>query len=91
MHSGFSFGAATVLDAFFGADLPVKVTEAPGMTLSYDSFMAAARDAALSRLWAGEHTPLDDLAGRHLGAQVASFVLSNFDPLRAAQVRQARG
>ena len=51
----------------------------------------AAKDAALSRVWAGEHTPLDDLAGRHLGAQVASFVLTNFDPLRAAQVRQARG
>jgi membrane-associated phospholipid phosphatase len=48
-------------------------------------------DAALSRLWAGEHTPLDDLAGRHLGAQIASFVLTNFDPFRAAQVRQARG
>ena len=90
-HSGYSFGAATVLDAFFGADLPVKVSEAPGMTLSYNNFMAAAKDAALSRVWAGEHTPLDDLAGRHLGAQVASFVLANFDPLRAAQARQARG
>ena len=80
-----------VLDAFFGADLPVKVSEAPGMTLSYGNFMAAATDAALSRVWAGEHTPLDDLAGRHLGAQVASFVLTNFDPFRAAQVRQVKG
>jgi hypothetical protein len=63
----------------------------PGASLSFPNFFSAARDAALSRIWAGQHTPLDDLAGRHLGSQVATFVLGNFDPLRAAQVRQARG
>jgi membrane-associated phospholipid phosphatase len=90
-HSGFSFAAATILDAFFGADLPVTVSEAPGMTLKFHNFMAAANDAALSRIWAGQHTPLDDVAGRHLGAQVASFVLGTFHPLRSAQARQAKG
>jgi membrane-associated phospholipid phosphatase len=90
-HSGFSFAAATVLDASFGANLPVTITEAPGLTDTYPSFSAAARDAALSRIWGGQHTPLDDLAGRHLGTQIASFVLANFDPLRAAAAHQARG
>jgi membrane-associated phospholipid phosphatase len=90
-HSGFSFAAATILNASFGANLPVTITEAPGTTDTYPNFTAAARDAALSRIWAGQHTPLDDLAGRHLGTKAGSFVLGNFDPLHAVQAHLARG
>jgi hypothetical protein len=44
-HSGFSFAAATVLSAFFGADLPVTVHSdgEPGAAFSYRDFFAAAR------------------------------------------------
>jgi hypothetical protein len=91
-HAGFSFGAATVLSAFFGADLPVTVHSdgEPGASLSFTDFQSAANDAALSRIWAGNHTPIDNQAGQRLGTQVSTYILSHFDPFRAALDRQPR-
>jgi membrane-associated phospholipid phosphatase len=82
-HSGFSFAAATVLTAFFGGDQPVTVRSdaLPGQDRHFRDFFAAAAQAALSRIWAGQHTPLDDQAGRHLGAGIAAFTLRHFAPL----------
>lgn len=76
-HSGFSVAAATVLSAFFGEDQPVTVHSdaLPGQSRAFGGFFAAAAEAALSRIYAGQHTPLDDQAGRILGARVAAFVL----------------
>jgi membrane-associated phospholipid phosphatase len=85
-HSAFSFAAATILTAFFGGDQPVTIREdaLPGQTRSFPDFSSAATEAALSRIWAGQHTPLDDQAGRALGASIAWSVLRHFDPFLAA-------
>ncbi len=78
-HSGFSFAAATVLSAFFGGHQPVTVHSGalPGQARAFGGFFAAATEAALSRTYAGQHTPLDDRAGRILGARIATFVLAS--------------
>lgn len=83
-HSGFSFAAATVLTEFFGQS-PVTVREdaLAGHTRSFDGFFAAAVEAALSRIYAGQHTPLDDHAGRVLGFRVATFAVAFLDPFGA--------
>ena len=47
------------------------------MTRSFTSFSAAVREAGLSRIYAGVHTPLDHEAGLRLGHKVARFVLDN--------------
>jgi membrane-associated phospholipid phosphatase len=78
-HSGFSFAAATILSAFFGGRQPVTVHSdaLPGQARAFGSFLAAATEAALSRIYAGQHTPLDDQAGRILGVRIATFVLTS--------------
>ena len=47
------------------------------MTRSFTSFSAAAEEAGLSRIFAGQHTRLDHVAGLALGHDVAGFVLHN--------------
>jgi membrane-associated phospholipid phosphatase len=76
-HSTISEAAATVLTAFFGADQPITVTSdnLPGVTRSFASLQAAADEAGLSRIFAGQHTRLDHQAGQALGQQVAVFTL----------------
>ena len=37
----------------------------------------AADEAALSRIWAGQHTRIDDQAGRQLGRQVAGVAIDD--------------
>jgi membrane-associated phospholipid phosphatase len=78
-HATISEAAATVLRAFYGNDQQLAVTSDgdPGVTRSFDSFQAAANEATLSRLFAGQHTMIDLVAGQHLGRQVARFVLSH--------------
>ena len=82
-HATISQAAATVLSAFYGDHqrLTVSSDGDPGVTRSFDSFQAAANEATLSRLFAGQHTMIDLLAGRQLGSHVADFVL---DHLRSA-------
>lgn len=77
-HSALSTAAATVLTAFYGTQQPVAITAAtdPGVTRSFPSLDAAAGEAGLSRIWAGQHTRLDHQAGQQLGRQVATKVLS---------------
>jgi hypothetical protein len=47
------------------------------VTRSFSSFSAAAQEAGLSRIFSGQHTRLDHLAGLQLGHAVAGFVLKN--------------
>ena len=57
-HSTFSGAAATVLAAFFEADrvsFTVASDGLAGVTRSFKSFLAAANEAALSRLYGGIH------------------------------------
>src|SRR6266851_4829112 len=80
-HASISEAAATVLAAFYGDHRQLTVTSDgdPGVTRSFGSFQAAADEATLSRLFAGQHTMIDLVAGQHLGHQVAHFVLNHLE------------
>lgn len=83
-HSGFSFAAAAVLTEFFGqAPVTIREDALAGQTRAFDGFFAAAVEAALSRIYAGQHTSLDDHAGRVLGFRIATFVVDFLDPFGA--------
>jgi membrane-associated phospholipid phosphatase len=85
-HSALSAAAATALTAFYGSQQAVTVTSAadPGVSRHFASLTDVADEAALSRIWAGQHTRLDDEAGRLLGRQVAGVVLDDVAVHRAA-------
>ena len=55
--------------------MAVTSTADAGVTRSFTSLTAVADEAALSRIWSGQHTRIDDQAGRQLGRQVAGAVL----------------
>jgi len=76
-HSTISASGAAVLSAFFGAGSRIDVTSdaIPGTVRSFTSYHSIAVEAGLSRIYAGQHTPLDDASGQALGAAVAQFVL----------------
>jgi membrane-associated phospholipid phosphatase len=78
-HSTISAAAADVLSRFFhrGQNFSVTSTALPGVTRSFTSFAAAAEEAGLSRIFSGQHTRLDHVAGLALGHDVARFVLHN--------------
>jgi PAP2 superfamily len=81
-HSTISEAAATVLAAFYGdrVQLNVESDALPGVVRSFDSFQAAADEATLSRIFAGQHTRIDVSAGTTLGRQVANAVLDQSAP-----------
>jgi len=76
-HSTVSASGAAILSAFFGGDSRIDVASdaLPGTVRSFTSYHAIAVEAGLSRIYAGQHTPLDDVSGQALGAAVAQFVL----------------
>jgi hypothetical protein len=78
-HSTISAAGADVLDSFYGDDQQFSLTSPalPGVTRSFSSFAAAAEEAGLSRIYSGQHTRLDHVAGLTLGHDVAGFVLHN--------------
>jgi hypothetical protein len=76
-HSTISAAGADVLASFYGNDQHFSLTSPalPGVTRSFGSFTAAAQEAGLSRIFSGQHTRLDHVAGLKLGHDVAGFVL----------------
>ena len=78
-HSTISAAGADVLASFYGDNQHFSLTSpgAPGVTRSFNSLSAAAQEAGLSRIYAGQHQRLDHLAGVALGHDVAGFVLRN--------------
>jgi hypothetical protein len=78
-HSTISAAGADVLASFFSGGQHFSVTSPtlPGVTRSFGSFTAAAQEAGLSRIFSGQHTRLDHVAGLKLGHDVAGFVLHN--------------
>jgi hypothetical protein len=76
-HSSISGAGATVLTDFFGGHDRFTATSdvMPGVTRSFASYNAAATEAGLSRIYAGQHTRLDHDSGLRLGHNVAAFVL----------------
>ena len=79
-HSAISEAAASVLAAFYGTHQSLAISSAadPGVTRRFGSLTAAADEAGLSRIWAGQHTRIDHWAGQMLGRQVAAEVLRSF-------------
>jgi len=85
-HSTISAAAADVLASVYGNEQSFSLSSPalPGVTRSFTSFAAAAQEAGLSRIYAGQHTRLDHDAGVVLGHKIARFVLRNV-------LRPARG
>jgi len=78
-HSTISAAGALVLASFYGDQQRFSVTSPAlaGVTHSFRSFTAAAEEAGLSRIYAGQHVRFDHVAGLKLGHKVARFVLDN--------------
>jgi hypothetical protein len=78
-HSTISAAAADVLARFYGDHQRFSVTSPalPDVTRSFTSFSAAAEEAGLSRIYAGQHLRFDHDAGLKLGDEIARFVLRN--------------
>ncbi|OLZ63167.1 hypothetical protein AV521_39965 [Streptomyces sp. IMTB 2501] len=72
-HAALSQAAATTLTGLYGARHHLTVTS-KGTTRTYAGFQDAATEAWLTRIWAGQHTSIDNSAGQQLGMQVAHFV-----------------
>ncbi len=77
-HSTISYTAAQVLRSFFGDQFDFSVTSEvlPGVERDFHSFSAAAEEAGLSRIYAGQHFRFDHEAGRDLGSKVGTQVFS---------------
>ena len=75
-HSATSSAGAEVLRFYFGDRFTFDVTSEvlPGVTRHFTSFSAAAREAGLSRIYAGQHYRFDHLAGLRLGRQVSKSI-----------------
>jgi hypothetical protein len=84
-HSTFSRSAAEIMTAFTGSkwfpnglgtftisNLINEFGPTQPVTLQWASYYDAADQVGLSRIWGGIHPPVDDFAGRRVGAQVGS-------------------
>jgi hypothetical protein len=77
-HAVISAAASDVLASFFNGDafaFTAQSTALAGVNRSFTSFSAAAREATLSRIYAGQHFRTDEVAGTKLGTEVAGYVL----------------
>src|SRR6266576_1736893 len=75
-HSAISKAGATVLGFYFGNRFTFDVTSESlaGVTRHFTSFSAAAEEAGLSRIYAGQHFRIDHSAGQRLGRPVAESI-----------------
>jgi hypothetical protein len=76
-HATISQAAAAALREFFGSDrLDFSLTNPtlPGIVRSFQSFSQASDEAAVSRIYAGQHFRYDEDAGQALGDEVGDFV-----------------
>jgi hypothetical protein len=80
-HSTFSSTAATVLASFYGTDNIAFVAGSdflPGVQRRFNSFSAAAEEAAMSRLYGGIHFRSANEDGLQGGLNLGRFVVENF-------------
>jgi hypothetical protein len=80
-HAVISAAGATVLISFFEKDhFDFNVTSEvlPGVERSFERFSAAAKEATLSRIFAGVHFRFDLTIGQRLGREVAHLVIDDF-------------
>jgi hypothetical protein len=78
-HGTIAAAGAAVLAAQYGNDFDFSLTSPalPGVERSFTSFSEAAEEASVSRIYNGNHTRLDQVAGENLGRDVAGFVLEH--------------
>jgi membrane-associated phospholipid phosphatase len=80
-HSTFSGAAAAVLAGFYGTD-NISFTLAsdglPGVTRAFTSFSAAAREAAISRLYAGIHFRTASEDGLSAGIAIGEWTVAHY-------------
>lgn len=84
-HSTFSRAAAEVMALFTGSEyfpgglgeqtfstdfLDFEIGPTEEITLQWATYVDAADEAGISRLWGGIHVPVDDFAGRVMGATI---------------------
>jgi hypothetical protein len=85
-HAEISQSAAVALREFFGTDrldFSLTTPSLPGVARSFQSFSQAADEAAVSRIYAGQHFRYDEDAGQALGDQVGDFVSDHIlEPVR---------
>jgi hypothetical protein len=77
-HSTFSGAASTVLAMFYGTDNIEFSTGSdflPGVTRSFDSFSAAAAEAAISRLYSGIHFRSANQDGMQSGSTIGEWAV----------------
>jgi hypothetical protein len=80
-HSGISASAATVLTKLFGDNFAFEDTsdlEYIGMKRSFSSFMQAANEASISRVYGGIHYRTGVDAGAIQGREVGEYVINKF-------------
>ena len=76
-HTTISFAGAEVLKFYFGDRFTFDVTSRSlqGVKRHFTSFSAAAQEAGLSRIYAGQHFRTDHIAGKRLGKKVADSIV----------------
>jgi len=77
-HAVISAAAAAVLADFFDEDdfdFSITSEVMPGTQRSFESFAGAAREATLSRIFAGQHFRFDLTAGQQLGREIGDLVV----------------
>jgi PAP2 superfamily len=76
-HGTISAAGAETLSSIYGNDFAFTVTSTalPGVERPFTSFSEAAEEATMSRIYNGNHTHIDQVAGENLGRDVAQFVL----------------
>lgn len=78
-HGTVSAAGAAILSSIYGNDVGFTVMSPalPGVERPFVSFSQAAEEASVSRIYNGNHTRLDQVAGENLGRHVANFVMQN--------------
>jgi hypothetical protein len=78
LHADQSRAAAEALAAFFGTDHVNFTATWAGVDRSFHKFTEAAKEAGMSRLYAGIHWSFDVDAGEQLGRKVGRYVADHF-------------
>jgi hypothetical protein len=78
-HGTVSAAGAAVLSSIYGNDFQFTVTSPalPGVERPFVSFSQAAEEASVSRIYNGNHSRADEVAGEDLGLDVAGAVTAN--------------
>jgi membrane-associated phospholipid phosphatase len=90
-HSTFSGAAATVLAMFFGTDrasFTVGSDGLPAVTRSFSSFIAAAREAAISRVYGGIHFRSASDDGLATGIAIGEWTVRHFLQVKDSRSRR---